>query len=208
MLKLQAIKLPVLLFLAAFTVGCATSPQQTGTVDSTSDSTPISAPKAKPVKMSGDARSAYERALLSAKAGREQEAMDLFGEMTRNHPGVSLGFTNLGMLQLRAGQYDAAQQSLAEAVRLNPGDAVAQNHLGVALREQGQFKQSETAYLTALKINDSYANAHLNLGILYDLYLQDLGRALQHYDRYQVLTGSQDDTVAKWIVDLERRAKN
>ena len=208
MLKLQQIKLPLLLCLAAFTVGCATSPQQTGTSDSTATTATISAPKAKPVKMSGDARSAYDRALLSAKAGRTQEAIDLFAEMTRKHPGVSVGFTNLGMLQLRAGKYDAAQQSLAEAVRLNPGDAVAQNHLGVALREQGQFKQSETAYLTALKINDGYANAHLNLGILYDLYLQDLGRALQHYERYQALTGSQDDTVAKWIVDLERRAKN
>jgi tetratricopeptide (TPR) repeat protein len=191
-------KLCLLLILVALTAGCATTSQQSST----------SVSSAKAVKMSSDARASFDRALWSAQAGRDQEAIDLFREMTREHPGVSIGYTNLGLLQLKTGDFPSAEKSLQEAIRLNPADAVAQNHMGVVLREQGEFDKAKTAYLQALKLRTNYANAHLNLGILYDLYLQDLAQALKHYEQYQALTGSKDDTVAKWIVDLERRAKN
>ena len=75
------------------------------------------------------------------------------------------------------------------------------------LRQRGQFAQARKAYEKALGINAAYASAHLNLGILNDLYLQNLDTALQHYQRYQVLTGDSDKQVAKWIIDLERRVQ-
>jgi hypothetical protein len=40
---------------------------------------------------------------------------------------------------------------------------------------------------------------------LYDLYLQDTEKALQHYRRYQELTPSEAGTVTKWIADLQQR---
>ena len=34
----------------------------------------------------------------------------------------------------------------------------------------------------------------------------DQGRALLHFHRYQNLTGSEDQLVAGWIIDLERQS--
>jgi len=42
---------------------------------------------------------------------------------------------------------------------------------------------------------------------LYDLYLHQSERALAHYREYQILSGSADKLVSKWIIDLERRVK-
>ena len=52
-----------------------------------------------------------------------------------------------------------------------------------------------------------YAGAYLNLGILFDIYLQDLVKALQEYEKYQSLTQQEDSQVAGWIVDIQRRIK-
>jgi len=68
--------------------------------------------------------------------------------------------------------------------------------------------QAKQHYLQALEINAEYANAHLNLGILLDIYLQQWNDALAHYQKYQELTDAKDDTVEKWIVDLQRRIDN
>jgi len=151
------------------------------------------------------ARSIYARAIWSAKAGRDKQAMALFRQMTREYPAVSLGYTNLGLLHLQAKQPGLAAEALQQAVQLNPADAVAYNHLGVAWRELGKFDQARQAYQQALRLKPDYANAHLNLGILYDIFIQDLAQALQHYERYQVLTGKTDKQVGKWVVDLQRR---
>jgi hypothetical protein len=50
-----------------------------------------------------------------------------------------------------------------------------------------------------------YANAWHNLGVLYDMYLQDLAAAVDHYQRYQQLVGSADEQTSRWIADLQRR---
>ena len=75
------------------------------------------------------------------------------------------------------------------------------------LRRQGKFGEAEAAYLKAVTASPDYALAHYNLGVLYELYLQRLDAALQHYERYQAVTG-EDKQVAKWIADLKRRLGN
>ena len=87
-------------------------------------------------------------------------------------------------------------------------DAVAYNHLGILQRRKGQFEEALMAYQRAIEIDVKYARAHLNLGILFDLYLQDLEKALAQYRVYQTLTDEQDKQVAGWIVDIERRLKS
>jgi tetratricopeptide (TPR) repeat protein len=163
-----------------------------------------SARKAVPLPKS--AKAAYDRAIWSAQAGRNDEAISLFKQMTQQYPDTAIGYTNLGLLYLNKGETESAQNALEQSLALDPSDALAYNHLGVAYREQGKFTESQTAYLQAIKLDAAYSDAYLNLGILYDLYLQQLAKALQQYKRYQELNGGTDQTVAKWIVDLERRA--
>lgn len=211
----------IALMAALMLAGCASSPKTTDTgitkapeaaeTPETVEEKPVKTSKPLPknvkpeLKLSKKTQAAYDRAILSAKAGRDQEAIDLFRKMTDAHPGAAIGYTNLGLLYLKTGELNLAEESLQHAVTLNASDAVAYNHLGVVMREQGRFNEAQTAYLRALKINDKYAEAHLNLGILYDLYLQNLAKALQQYKRYQALTGEGDQQVSKWIIDLQRR---
>jgi Flp pilus assembly protein TadD len=180
------------LVLIGLLAGCATSSQQTS---STSGSA------AKPLP--AETRVIYDRAVWSAQNGREDEAIELFKQMTEERPDIAIGYTNLGMLLLKKNQLDPAQSSLEKAISLDPSDAVAYNHLGVTLRNKGQFEQARAAYKQALSIRKDYANAHLNLGILLDLYLQELPAALTQYKQYLAL--AEDPQVEKWVVDLDRR---
>jgi hypothetical protein len=58
--------------------------------------------------------------------------------------------------------------------------------------------------MKAVTASPDYALAHYNLGVLNELYLQRLDLALQHFERYQELSG-EDEQVSKWIADLKRR---
>ena len=82
---------------------------------------------------------------------------------------------------------------------------MALNHIGILERRKGNFENALQAYQRAIEIDAKYARVHLNLGILFDLYLQDLEKALQHYRLYQTLTNDENEQVAGWIVDIERR---
>jgi Flp pilus assembly protein TadD len=183
----------VLVMTAVVLAGCETLPEKQSA--------------AQPVMPAG-AKASYAQAIAAVKAGRDKEAIQLFSGLTRKYPDFATSFTNLGLLYLKQEKLAEAEQAFKQAITINPADAIAYNHLGVVLRQRGQFDQARQAYENALRINAGYARAHLNLGILNDIYLQNLETALQHYQRYQALTGDADKQVAKWIVDLERRVSS
>ena len=182
----------IVIVVAFVLAGCETMPEQQSV--------------AQPAMPTG-AKATYSRAISAVKAGQTKKAIQLFTGLTREYPDFAPGFTNLGLLYLKQENLADAEHAFNQAILLNPADAVAYNHLGVVLRQRGQFEQASQAYEKALGINAAYAGAHLNLGILNDLYLQDLSKALRHYQRYQALTGESDKQVAKWIVDLQRRVQ-
>ena len=188
-----SIKLVVVIIAVAL-AGCSTQPEkQTATPQ--------------PVMPAG-AKASYARAVSAVKAGQDTKAMQLFIGLTQEYPNFSASFTNLGLLYLKQEKLTEAEHAFKQAITINPTDSVAYNHLGVVFRQRGQFEQARQAYENALRIKPGYASAHLNLGILNDIYLQNLETALQHYQRYQNLTGDADQQVAKWIVDLERRVNS
>ena len=141
------------------------------------------------------------------QSGQTKRAISTLDQLSRKQPLLAGPHTNLGILYLKTGKLNKAAAALEKAVDMNPANASAQNHLGIVYRKQGKFKEALNAYRIALQINPAYTTAHLNIGILYDLYLGDLPRALEHYRKYQSLTGKSDKHVTKWIVDIERRVK-
>jgi len=178
-------------------IGCASGTG--GDADPT-----VSAP---PVDVDSSTQAAYNKAVRAMKNGQSDSAIAQFSAIAQTHPNLAGAFINLGLIHLSKGRYEDAEKNLLQATTIKPNDAVAQTHLGLAYRHLGKFKEAKQAYDMALKANPKYPVAHLNAGILYDIYLSDLARALNHYQQYQSLTNGKDKTVDKWIVDLERRVK-
>ena len=92
------------------------------------------------------------------------------------------------------------EKSAVDRLRIRIGARAIEGRI----REIGEARK---AYDAALSIDANYAYAHLNIAILYDLYLHDGNKALQHYQRYQALSPTEDTQVVKWIVDLQQRMK-
>jgi tetratricopeptide (TPR) repeat protein len=150
----------------------------------------------------------YTEAVTSLKNGDTEQALELLIQVSTDAPDKPYVFTNLGLAYFKLEKLELAEEAFQEAIIRSNKDAVAYNHLGILQRYKGQFEEARNQYQRALRIDSGYALAHLNLGILFDLYLQDLKLALQHYQQYQALTDKEDSQVAGWIVDIQRRLKS
>ena len=189
--------------------GCALMPAPQPTVSAsppagvpTVAAVPAPAP-AQPL-VDGNAQRLFDEARRALAAGRTEQAERGFKALTRSHPDLGGPHANLGLIYRRAGKHDDAIAALEEAVRVSPRQPVYFNQLGIAYRHKGEFAKARAAYEQAIALDAGYAEPHLNLGILHDLYLGEGQRALELYDRYLALAGS-DATVAKWVVDLKNR---
>jgi tetratricopeptide (TPR) repeat protein len=157
--------------------------------------------------VSAESRQLYHRALTALGAGHYPEAERALLAMIRAEPDLAGPRANLGILYARTGRSVQAFESLQEAIRLNPRRAAYYNELGLMSRREGKFEDARRYYAKALDLDPNYAYAHLNIGILYDLYLQDTAKAMQHYQRYRELTPSEAGTLTKWIADLQQRSR-
>ena len=146
----------------------------------------------------------YEQAVSSMASGDTINAELRFQEFLLQYPAYPGAHVNLAIIFADRGDDQAAENSLTDALIIEPLHPAALNQLGMLLRRQGKFRDAEAAYLKAVTASPDYALAHYNLGVLNDLYLQRLDEALRHYERYQELTGD-DEEVGKWIADLKRR---
>ncbi len=192
----------LLLVVLMVTGGCASS----GKVAETPRSIPATAQAqlANAEEVSPQAQTLFEQATSVLASGDLVEAELRFEEFVLQYPGMPGAHVNLAIIHARNGDDAAAESSLTDALLLDPQHVAGLNQLGMLLRRQGRFEDAEAAYLRALEADPGYVLAHYNLGVLYELYLRRLEPALEHFEWYQSLGGS-DEAVEKWIVDLKRR---
>jgi len=189
----------------------ANTTEQTSTGDTVTDS--VTAPAARPAKatrpteVDPDVKEPFTSAVAALRSNYPQAAIDLLTPLTQSHPDYAGIWVNTGIAYYQLKQQDSARNAFNKAIELDSSQAAAHNYLAFMAREAGQFQQAEAAYGQALQANPDYALTHLNIGVLYDLYLHQPERALAHYREYQILSGSADKAVRKWIIDLERRVK-
>ena len=120
-------------------------------------------------------------------------------------PELAASYEHEGRVAFEEGRKGAAVDAWQKAVELDPTRAVTVNNLALVLKDQYRF--AEAARLLELGISHSpdVAELHFNLAVIAELYLLDLQTALEHYNRYRQLTDKEDQQVAGWIADLERR---
>ena len=147
----------------------------------------------------------YARALQAMRAGELDKALVMFQSISSRYPQLSGPVVNQGIIYQRQKNYADAERALRKALEVNSSNPYAHNALGLTLREQGKFADARKHYEAAIALDPKYARAHFNMGVLAELYMQDMTLALSHFRAYQSLQRQQDQTVANWIADLERR---
>ena len=146
----------------------------------------------------------FEQAVAVMASGDFVDAELRLKEFLLQYPAYPGAYVNLAIIHSQNGNDEAAQAAIDAALALDADHAPALNQQGMLLRRNGKFLEAEAAYLKAVTSSPDYALAHYNLGVLNELYLQRLDVALQHFEKYQELVGS-DKQVEKWIADLRRR---
>ena len=111
----------------------------------------------------------------------------------------------LGDIAEKNEDYDAAIKLYKKAISINKRNVNAYIALGLVQRKQGYFADAQKTYLDALHVWKDFPEAHLDLAILYDLYVNKPVEAQKHFEAYYFLTGSKDEKVRKWLVEVRRR---
>ncbi|WP_372997919.1 tetratricopeptide repeat protein [Marinobacter sp.] len=121
------------------------------------------------------------------------------------NPELAESYEDEGRKALEAGRKTAAVEAWQKAVELDPTNAVTVNNLALLLKDRHRFSEAATLLETGIAHSPDVAELHFNLAVIAELYLLDLETALVHYNRYRQLTEEDDQRVAGWIADLERR---
>ena len=169
----------------------------------------ISAPEDEPAEeVVDEERLDYQKAIAALKNHEPRQAIELLEPIAELSVARPYILTNLGLAYFQLQDFERAEALFELALGINDNDAVAHNHLGILQRRKGHFQNALDRYQRAIELDQNYAFAHLNLGILFDIYLQDLDKAMAQYEHYLKLSGAENSEVNGWIIDIKRRLKS
>lgn len=149
----------------------------------------------------------YQQAITYLNENQLDKAESILLKFADNQPNLAGPWGNLGLIQLKRNNIDEAEKLLKKALEKNPQMAQALNLLGVIENKRGNIKQANHLYTQAIHHKNDYAIAHYNLALLYDVYLQDIKKAVKHYQRYLKLVNNQDQKTADWLEELKLSLK-
>lgn len=176
--------------------GCSLFSKKPELVDSDPNSAPIAAELA----------TAYNQGLALMQAEDKAAALAHWLNVNQKWTGYPGVLTNLALAQWRNQQFTESLTSAQQALAINNEFCPGIKIHALLLRENGQFEAAKNEYERALICDPADANIPYNLGILYDLYWQNLTKALAYYQQAKALLGEEDSTLAMWIADLQKRS--
>jgi tetratricopeptide (TPR) repeat protein len=158
-------------------------------------------------QLSSEQKTQYQQALSLMDAQKHAVAEPLLFALTKQKPPVREIWINLILCQLETGEWQKAKANLETVLTRFELSATTLNLAGLVAVEQGEFKKAEDHYQSALKINENYAHALYNIALLYDVYLNDVAKAVSYYQKYLALAPN-DQTTRDWTDQLANQLKS
>lgn len=112
----------------------------------------------------GQAQNMLAQAWQMHRAGRFQQAEQMYKQMLKMQPNNPTIMRMLGMLKRQTGRIDEAIKLLQNAVRIMPNDLGCQGELGVALLMAGRIGESVQCSHKVLELDPKSADAMYHLG--------------------------------------------
>ena len=178
--------------------GCATAPAPVNSEGATAVTTTLTATESKN----------YKKAMESIQKGQPEKAVAGLKKLTSANPGHTGLWVNLAVACYKAGDVKQATEAMTQATTLNDKVPELNNLAGLIAVDQGQYALAKKDYLQAITLNKNYADAHYNLALLYDIFYQDIAKALVHYERYLSLIDDEDPATKSWTDELKRTLKS
>jgi Flp pilus assembly protein TadD len=113
------------------------------------------------------ATGALNRARELARAGKTQEAIQVYGAIVAENPLHIKARNNLGVLYDEIGAHELALEQFEAARQLDSDNVEILTNLGASLGALGRFDDAEREFRKALKINPENVDLRANLGILF-----------------------------------------
>jgi len=145
----------------------------------------------------------YREAITFLAKGNLDEAEARLIEFSEERPELAGPYANLALIHIKRNKLELAEQMLSKALQRNPEMPQAYNLMGYIEKNRGNIIKAKDMYSKAIELKNNYALAHYNLALLYDIYIQDISKAVMHYQTYLALTKNQDKITAEWVNQLK-----
>jgi Flp pilus assembly protein TadD len=103
----------------------------------------------------------YEKALVSAKDGNRERAVEELKKAIAIHPTFVAALNGLGVQYIRLGEFEKAFDALSLALKISPDNPMLHLNAGIALLGLKRFVQAEVELHKATDGNEASGPAHL-----------------------------------------------
>jgi tetratricopeptide (TPR) repeat protein len=187
-----------LLLLSIFSCSTGQSPTQ-----ETAKKADIQSTKSTKIELS-----VYTNALIALNNNELDKAQRLFTKMSKLQPDIAGSWANLALISVKKEQYKNAEKLIKTALQKNPKMVQALNLMASLEQRKGNIINAKELYQEALTYNPKYALAHYNIALIYDIYLQDIPKAINHYQLYLLNSKNKDVQTSQWLEGLQANIGN
>jgi tetratricopeptide (TPR) repeat protein len=150
----------------------------------------------------------YQSGLEAVRDFDDAKADIIFSQFIESYPNQAGAYVNLACIRYRQQRFDESMELIDRAIRLNERIPQAFNLQAQLRIRKHQFMLAEQDYLKAIELDTEYTNALYNLALLYDIYFQDIARAIPYYESYLGLLKEPDEATRDWVNQLKNTLNN